>query len=181
MLLLWLVIRWRRVPDYRLLIALGLVIGIAAMTKFQAILLCLVLLVAVANLGPRDLLRRPLFWAGAALAAVIGMPPTLIWQQLHGWPQLRMAPVVAGEAEAWYGGRTGIAVELLVFAGLAGRSYGYFPPPPADRDVVLYVGRQPDRLRPYFNDGRRVGDIGEDMHAFVLTGQGVPWEPCGSG
>ena len=62
-----------------------------------------------------------------------------------------------------------------------GRSYGYFPPPPADRDVVLYVGRRPDRLRPYFNDGRRVGDIGEDMHAFVLTGQGVPWEPCGSG
>jgi hypothetical protein len=41
---------------------------------------------------------------------------------------------------------------------------------------VLYVGRQPDRLRPYFNDARRVGDIGEDMHAFVLTGQAVPWE-----
>jgi hypothetical protein len=59
-----------------------------------------------------------------------------------------MTPVVAGEAQAWYGGRTGIAVELLVFAGLARRSYGYFPPPPADRDVVLYVGRQPDRLRP---------------------------------
>ena len=34
------------------------------------------------------------------------------------------------------------------------RSYGYFPPPPADHDVVLYVGRQPDRLRPYFNDAR---------------------------
>lgn len=56
------------------------------------------------------------------------------------------------------------------------RSYGYFPPPAADRDVVLYLGRQPDRLRPYFNDTRRVGDIGEDMHAFVLTGRGVPWE-----
>ena len=48
MLLLWLVIRWQRVRDDRLLIALGLVIGIAAMTKFQVILLCLVLLVAVA-------------------------------------------------------------------------------------------------------------------------------------
>jgi 4-amino-4-deoxy-L-arabinose transferase-like glycosyltransferase len=327
MLLLWLVIRWQRVRDDRLLIVLGLVIGIGAMTKFQVILLCLVLLVAVAGFGPRDLLRRPLFWVGTALAALIATP-TLIWQQLHDWPQLRMTPVVAGEAQALYGGRTGIAVELLVFAGLAGtvlgiyglvrllladelrayrylgvtflalyvvfvaaagrpyylaglyaplaasgalglqrsreaggaprrwlvwpawlaatfvavgalvvsvsitrsdvgeniawrtaeayrelpgaqrdrtviigesyivaafldggapkyhlptsystsRSYGYFPPPPADHDVVLYVGRQPDRLRPYFNDARRVGDIGEDMHAFVLTGQAVPWE-----
>jgi hypothetical protein len=46
--------------------------------------------------------------------------PTLIWQQLHGWPQLRMTPVVTGEAEASYGGRTGIAVEVLMFARLAG-------------------------------------------------------------
>jgi hypothetical protein len=55
------------------------------------------------------------------------------------------------------------------------RSYGYFPPPPADHDVVLYVGGEPDRLRPYFSDARRVADVGEDMHAFVLTGQQVPW------
>jgi 4-amino-4-deoxy-L-arabinose transferase-like glycosyltransferase len=51
MLLLWLVIRWQQVRDDRLLIALGLVIGIAAMTKFQVILLCPVLLVAMASLG----------------------------------------------------------------------------------------------------------------------------------
>jgi 4-amino-4-deoxy-L-arabinose transferase-like glycosyltransferase len=121
MLLLWLVIRWQRVRDDRLLIAPGLVIGIAAITKFLVILLCLVLLVAVASLGPRDLLRRPPFWAGAGLAALIATP-TLIWQQLHGWPQLRMTPVVAGEAEALYGGRAGIAVELPVFAGLAATS-----------------------------------------------------------
>jgi hypothetical protein len=52
--------------------------------------------------------------------------PTLIWQYLHGWPQLRMTPVVAGEAEALYGGRTGIAVQLLVFAGLAGLVLGAY-------------------------------------------------------
>ncbi|MDT5327284.1 MAG: hypothetical protein QOF25_4436 [Mycobacterium sp.] len=190
-----------------------------------------------------------------------------------------MTPVVAGEAEALYGGRPGIAIQLLVFAGLASmvlglyglvrllraeelrayrslgvvwpawlaamavavgalvvsvsitrsdvgeniarrtadvyhalpaakrdrtvivgesyivaafldgvapkyqlptsystnRSYGYFPPPPADHDVVLYVGREPEGLRPYFSDARRVADVGEDMHAFVLTGQQVPW------
>jgi hypothetical protein len=52
--------------------------------------------------------------------------PTMIWQQLHDWPQLRMTPVVAGEAQALYGGRTGIAVELLVFAGLAGVVLGIY-------------------------------------------------------
>jgi 4-amino-4-deoxy-L-arabinose transferase-like glycosyltransferase len=85
MLLVWLVIRWHQVRDDRLLIALGVLIGIAAMTKFLVMLLGLVLLVAVAICGPRDVLRRPLLWAGAALAVVIAMP-TLIWQHLQGWP-----------------------------------------------------------------------------------------------
>jgi 4-amino-4-deoxy-L-arabinose transferase-like glycosyltransferase len=125
MLLVWLLIRWQRVRDDRLLLVLGVVIGIAATTKFQVMLLCLALLVAVGICGPRDLLRRPLLWAGAALAALIAAP-TLIWQHLHGWPQLRMTPVVACEAEALYGGRTGIAVQLLVFAGLAGLVLGSY-------------------------------------------------------
>jgi hypothetical protein len=327
MLLVWLLIRWQRVRDDRLLLVLGVVIGIAAMTKFQVMLLCLVLLVAVAICGPRDLLRRPLFWAGAVIAALIAAP-TLIWQQLHGWPQQRMTPVVAGEAEALYGGRPGIAVQLLVFAGLAGlvlgayglfrlfrademrpyrylgmtfvvlyvvfvatagrpyylaglyaplaaagalglqrrreagrsprrrlawpawsaaiaaavcilvtsvsiarsddaeniarrtadvyhglpaaqrdrsvivgesyivaafidgysqryglpeayspnRSYGYFAPPPADHDVVLYVGSDPAALHEYFADVSAAGDIGDDMHAYLLTGQRQSWD-----
>jgi hypothetical protein len=48
MLLVWLLIRWQRVGDDRLLLVLGVVIGIAGMAKFQVMLLCLVLLVAVA-------------------------------------------------------------------------------------------------------------------------------------
>jgi hypothetical protein len=56
------------------------------------------------------------------------------------------------------------------------RSYGYFPPPAANRDVVLFVGREPGSLRPYFADVRRVADIGDDLHAFVLTGQREPWD-----
>ncbi len=63
-------------------------------------------------MGPRDLLRRPLLWAGAGIAALLAAP-TLVWQYTHGWPQLQMAPVVAGEAEALYGGRAGIAVQLI--------------------------------------------------------------------
>jgi 4-amino-4-deoxy-L-arabinose transferase-like glycosyltransferase len=325
LLLVWLLIRWVRLRDDRLLLALGVVAGVAAMTKFQVLLLCAVLLVAAAAVGPRDLLRRPMLWVGVAIAAAI-TAPTLVWQQVHGWPQLRMAPVVAGEAEALYGGRPGIAVQLILFAGVLGvgllgyglwrlfrddalrefrfiavtfvvlyvmfvvtagrpyylaglyaplaaagalglqrrreaglrrrwpgwvavalsaalalgslvlsvtitrsdvseqiarrtsdayyalpvdqrertaivgesyivaayldgysgryrlpeayslsRSYGYFAPPPTERDTALYIGRDPRPLLPYFGTSQMVADVGEDLHAYLLTGQRDPW------
>jgi hypothetical protein len=327
LLVIWLLVRWVRLRDDRLLLALGVVTGIAALTKFQVLLLCVVLAVAVAVVGPRELLRRRLLWVGAGIAALLAAP-TLVWQHMHGWPQLRMAPVVAGEAEALYGGRPGIAVQMIVFAGVMGaalvlyglwrllrddelrdyrfigvaflvlyvvfvatagrpyylaglyaplaaagalglqrrretgpsrwrwlmwpgyvlsaalavgmlilsvsiarsdvgeriaqrtadayralpqaqrdrtvvfgesyivaayldgystryklpeaysanRSYGYFPPPPADHDTVLYVGRDPGDLRSHFAEVRRVGEVGEDMHAYLLTGQRQSWD-----
>jgi 4-amino-4-deoxy-L-arabinose transferase-like glycosyltransferase len=326
LLLIWLLIRWVRLRDDRLLIALGCVAGVAALTKFQVILLCSVLVVAVAVVGPRELLRRPMLWFGAGIAAVIASP-TIIWQQVHGWPQMKMAPVVAGEAEALYGGRGGIAVQLILFAGVLGvalacyglwrllrddamreyrflavafavlyvmfvatagrpyylagmyaplaaagalgfaqrrelgkrrrwpvwlavaistglaagalilsvnitrsdvgeqiakrtadayhalpvghqqrtavvgesyilaayldgyserfglpeahslsRSYGYFAPPRPELDDMLYVGRDPGSLRVYFDTSRQIADIGEDMHAFILTGRSQSWE-----
>ncbi len=57
------------------------------------------------------------------------------------------------------------------------RSYGYFPPPPDDRDTALFIGRDPDDLRPYFADVREIGDVGDDMHAYLLTGRQQSWEP----
>ena len=326
LLLTWLLVRWVRLRNDRLLLAIGVVAGIAVMTKFQAVLLCVVLLLAVSAVGPRDLLRRPMLWTGAGIAALLAAP-TLVWQYAHGWPQLKMAPVVAGEAEALYGGRAGIAAQLTLYAGVAGvmlmlfglwrlfrdaemrsyrfigvtfvvlyvlvvatagrpyylaglyaplaavgalgmqrrreagpsrtrwlvwptvaasvalavgtlvlsvsligtdvveriaartadvyralppeqrertamigesyivaayidgyasqyqlpeaysinRSYGYFPPPPDDRDTALFIGRDPDDLRPYFADVREIGDVGDDMHAYMLTGRQQPW------
>lgn len=119
----WLLVRWVRVRDDRLLLALGLVVGIAAQTKFQVLLLGAVLLACVAVLGPRELLRRPLLWVGAVLAALIAAP-TLVWQAAHGWPQLAMGPVVAAEAGPLYGGRAGVAGAMVVGAGLLGAVLG---------------------------------------------------------
>jgi len=327
LLLFWLLARWIRLRDDRLLIGVGVVVGIAAQTKFQMLLLCAVLLAAVAVFGPRELLRRPLLWVGATIAAVLAAP-TLVWQFAHGWPQLKMARVVASEADALSGGRPGIAVMLIGYAGVAGvalvlyglwrsftddelreyrfigatfvalyalfvvtagrpyyliglyapqaalgalglqrrreagrgrrkwlawpayalsvvlaiaalilsvvavnsgvveqmaqrtadayrtlppdrrdrtvlmgesyiiaayidrysdryqlphaysanRSYGYFPPPPNDHDSVLYLGRDASALSRYFTDVRPVGDIGDDMHAYLLTGQRQSWD-----
>jgi Dolichyl-phosphate-mannose-protein mannosyltransferase len=327
LLVIWLLVRWARLRDDHLLVALGGVVGLAAMTKFQVLLLCGALLLAVAAVGPRELLRRPLLWAGAAIAAVL-VTPTLIWQHVHGWPQLRMASVVAGEADVLYGGRPGIAVQLVVFAGVVGvalamyglwrlfrddalryyrflavtfvamyvaflatagrpyylaglyaplaaagalamqrrretgrarhgwlvwpayllsaalaagalalsvsvvrsdvdeqiaartadvyaslpaglrdrtavigesyivaayldgyshrydlprayssnRSYGYFEAPPDDDNTALFIGRDPGALREHFALVRAVGEISEDMHAYLLTGQRQPWQ-----
>jgi 4-amino-4-deoxy-L-arabinose transferase-like glycosyltransferase len=118
LLILWLIVRWLRVRDDRLLVVMGVAVGIAAMTKFQVLLLCGVLLLAVLAVGPRALLRRRSLWLGAALALAI-CAPTLVWQATHGWPQVGMAAIVAEEAGPLYGGRPGIAVTLLVFAGVA--------------------------------------------------------------
>jgi hypothetical protein len=79
-----------------------------------------VLAVAVTLCGPRELFGLPALWVGAVLAALI-TAPTLVWQAAHDWPQLAMAPVVAAaEAEYLYGGRAGVAVQMLVRPGIIG-------------------------------------------------------------
>ncbi|MFP5023410.1 ArnT family glycosyltransferase [Pseudonocardia phyllosphaerae] len=134
----WLLARWVRVRDDRLLLAIGPVLGLAALTKFQVIGLGAVLLVALAVAGPRSVLRRPALWGGVVVGAVIAAP-TLLWQAAHGWPQMQMAGVVAEESET-FGGRPMNAALLLLGAGVLG--------------VVLTVAgvvgaaRDP-RLRPY--------------------------------
>ncbi|WP_280269634.1 glycosyltransferase family 39 protein [Nocardia wallacei] len=119
LLIIWLLVRWVRLRDDRLLLALGAVAGIAAETKFQVLLLCALLLVTVALFGPRALLGRPMLWLGAGIGLLIALP-TLWWQAAHDWPQLRMGPIVASEADALSGGRPGVAVALIIMAGVAG-------------------------------------------------------------
>jgi hypothetical protein len=58
----------------------------------------------------------------------------------------------------------------------ANRSYGYFPSPPTDHDTLLYIGRDPGAVRSYFADVQTVGDVGEDMDAYLLTGQRQSWD-----
>ena len=163
--LIWLLVRWVRVRRDRLLLLVGVVAGVAAETKFQVLLLCAVLLAAAAIFGPRELLHRPLLWAGAGIAVLLAAP-TLLWQAHNGWPQLRMGSVVASEAAALYGGRPGVTLSLITVGGVAGTAlslYGLWRllRAPEQRPyrflgvaaIVLFVFFVVTVGRPYYLDG----------------------------
>ncbi|MFJ7215367.1 ArnT family glycosyltransferase [Amycolatopsis sp. NPDC098790] len=112
-LILFLVVRWTRVRDDRLLFAAGLVTAVSLQTKFLVPALWVALAVASLAFGPRDLVRRPLLWAGA-LVATLTTVPTLVWQAANGWPYTRMSEVVSAE----FPGTGAFLLELLSGPGL---------------------------------------------------------------
>lgn len=114
--IVWLVVRWVRVRDDRLLLAAGLVTAIDLQVKFLIPVFWAALAVAALVFGPRELLRRPPLWAGGAVA-VLAVVPTLLWQAHHGWPQLEMNAIVAGEV-SYAGGRLTFVPMALQQAGI---------------------------------------------------------------
>ncbi|WP_020665942.1 ArnT family glycosyltransferase [Amycolatopsis nigrescens] len=95
-LLTWLLVRWVRLRDDRLLLLAGLVTAVSLQTKFLIPAYWALIALSALVLGPRELLRRPKLWAGAAFAALATVP-TLIWQATHDWPYTRMGEVVRAE------------------------------------------------------------------------------------
>ena len=95
-LLGWLLARWLRTRQDRLLVLAGVVTGLGLLNKATYAVLVAVLLVAVLLVGPRELLRRPALWLGAAIA-LVAWAPYLWWQQQHGWPQFEMADAIRAD------------------------------------------------------------------------------------
>ena len=114
--LTFLLVRWVRTRSDRLLLVAGIVTAVALEVKFLVVGFWLVAIVAVLIVGPRDMLRRPAFWLGGAVA-VVATIPTLIWQAQNGWPQLEMSRVIAGEG-AYTGGLLGFLPVGLLVGGL---------------------------------------------------------------
>ncbi|WP_216216059.1 ArnT family glycosyltransferase [Amycolatopsis aidingensis] len=142
--IVWLLVRWVRLradgrPDDRWLLASCLVTALALQTKFLIPVFWVFVAITALVFGPRDLLRRPLLWAGAAVAVATTVP-TLAWQAAHGWPQLEMNETVAQEV-AFAGGRYTFLSMALHQAGVV-------------VGAVLFVFGtwwllRSDRLRPY--------------------------------
>jgi hypothetical protein len=169
-LLLWLLVRWIRTdrdgaPRDRLLVVAGVVLGVALNTKFLVLGLVAGVAVAVLVAGPRRLLARPLLWVGLAIA-VLATVPTLVWQATHGWPQLQMGGVVAGEAEL-FGNRWQFLPLAVLFAGVV---------PGA---VLVLVGLTALLRRPALRPWRGLGvAVLVTTAAFLVTG-GRPYYVAG--
>ncbi|WP_197320375.1 glycosyltransferase family 39 protein [Saccharomonospora sp. NB11] len=114
-IIVWLVVRWVRVRDDRVLLAATLVTAVDLQVKFLIPVFWVIALLASMLVGPKDLVRRPLLWVGAAIA-VASCVPTLLWQVANGWPQLEMNRIVADEV-SYAGGRATFLPMALEQAG----------------------------------------------------------------
>lgn len=114
----WLLVRWVRLRNDWLLLALGGLTAIALQNKWLIIVFWFVLGISVLLSGPRELLLKPSLWAGAAIAAIATLP-TFLWQNHHGWPQLAVAQAIAkGEFISGLGVRLIFVPAALIWAGI---------------------------------------------------------------
>ncbi|WP_159899911.1 glycosyltransferase family 39 protein [Ornithinibacter aureus] len=75
-------------------VAVGAVAGLTAQSNPLVGLLLVVLVAALAAVGPRQLLREPGLYVAGAIAVVV-IAPYLFWQHTNGWPQLDVARGIA--------------------------------------------------------------------------------------
>jgi dolichyl-phosphate-mannose-protein mannosyltransferase len=109
--LLWLVVRALMRGSGPSLLAAGVVVGLGFEAKPQVAIVAVVAAAALLAAGPRWPFRSWWTAGGVVLAAGIAAP-YLVWQQLHGWPQVTVAGNIGGSAE---GGRIGfVPFQLLL-------------------------------------------------------------------
>ncbi len=109
-----LIVRAVRTRDERWWLPAGAVLGIALLNKSLIGIVIGAVLLALATLGPRELLRSRWLVAGAALA-VLGALPYGLWQLANGLPQSRLAASIARSGAE--GGRAGFIPFQLVLIG----------------------------------------------------------------
>lgn len=95
-------------------LAAGLVAGIGLENKDTVLVLLAGITIAL-FVTRRDVLRTPAPWLAGGLAILIALP-NVIWNALHGWPQIKMAAVES----AAQGGPLGSLVHLPLAAILYG-------------------------------------------------------------
>ncbi len=123
---IWFLIRWQRVRDDRLLLAIGAATALALQNKYLIATFWAVTGLAMVVLGPRDIFRRLQIWAAAVIAG-LSVIPGLLWQSRHGWAGLQMGVVAQGQANeaasyglGFLGGRPIWLPALFASMGLVG-------------------------------------------------------------
>jgi len=172
--LLYLVLRLLDSGEPRWWLAIGLCTGIAAEAKWTIWLLAAALVAGFAVTPQRRLLRGRYLLLGALIAAALAAPD-LIWQAMHGWPNLevfRVLQTAAGHNRAVYWPAqllyTGFALTPIWVAGLAWclRSESARPFRPAAIGAVLTIVLQFILGgKPYYSGG---------AYTFLLAAGSVP-------
>lgn len=117
--LMWLLVRWNRIRDDRLLLAAAVVAAVDLQVKLLMPVLLLGIGLGIVLCGPRELLRRRTLWLCALLVGGAALPGVL-WQAGHGWPQVAMGTVIRAEQQAATGGVPGLPLQLVLLVGMLG-------------------------------------------------------------
>jgi Dolichyl-phosphate-mannose-protein mannosyltransferase len=110
-----LVARALRLPTNRSWLGVGLVAGVGMENKDTVVVLLVGVAVGLVLLR-RDVLRTPGPWLAGVVTVVLALP-NVVWNATHGWPQVRMAGVLAAEQGGALGSLAQFAALPLVFAG----------------------------------------------------------------
>jgi hypothetical protein len=115
----WLLVRWLRTRQDRLLLWAGLVTAVDLQVKYLIVFFWVVVAVAILIAGPREIFRSRMLWLGAGIAALTSVP-SVLWQAAHGWPQIDMGGAISAEELATVGGAGGFLLLFALFAGFVG-------------------------------------------------------------
>lgn len=161
-LLVLLLLRAVRTGAARTWLGVGVVAAVALTVKTlpATVLACAV--VALVLVGPRTPFRSPWAWA-AALLALVGLAPSLLWQQANGWPQAELASAIAA-------GGSGTSVERALFVPMLATLTG------PGTAAGLVVGAVVLRRRP---ERRWVAVTAGLLTVAVLAGGGKPYYVLG--
>jgi hypothetical protein len=110
-----LVARALRLRTNRSWLGVGLVAGVGMENKDTVVVLLVGVAVGLVLLR-RDVLRTPGPWLAGVVTVVLALP-NVVWNATHGWPQVRMAGVLAAEQGGALGSLAQFAALPLVFAG----------------------------------------------------------------
>ncbi len=109
----WLVIRILRTDAERLWLAVGLVVGVALLTKETILFLAGGLCVGFLVNRQTRVFRSQWLWLGAAIALLL-WSPNLVWQAQHGWPTIEMSRNLQREHSGIGYGGPFVAIQLLL-------------------------------------------------------------------
>jgi 4-amino-4-deoxy-L-arabinose transferase-like glycosyltransferase len=84
----WLVVRLQT-GDERWWIAFSVVVGLSLLSKYAIAFYVVALGIGLLATPQRRSLKRPWFYVGALIGAILVLP-NVLWQQAHGWPFLEL-------------------------------------------------------------------------------------------